>query len=200
MRCRFFVVSDVMFFWGGGFKYVFSLHLPGEMIQFDEHIFQMGLKPPTSFVWLTFGFHSVWWQNPYQTEAFFQTWWRCCFSLIEFGLIRTYLLGYRDFDAPIPEMKPHETIWTPRASHCLEKTTTIRFMELVLFGWWCHICFIFTPIRGRFPFWLIFFRWVETTNQLFTYIYHKKSFYMYQQVSKGIVNLTAFFFGTICYP
>ena len=24
--------------------------------------------------------------------------------------------------------------------------------------------FIFTPIRGRFPFWLIFFRWVETTN------------------------------------
>ena len=26
-------------------------------------------------------------------------------------------------------------------------------------------CFIFTPIWGRFPFWLIFFRWVETTNQ-----------------------------------
>ena len=25
--------------------------------------------------------------------------------------------------------------------------------------------FIFTPIWGRFPFWLIFFRWVETTNQ-----------------------------------
>ena len=24
--------------------------------------------------------------------------------------------------------------------------------------------FIFTPIWGRFPFWLIFFRWVETTN------------------------------------
>ena len=25
--------------------------------------------------------------------------------------------------------------------------------------------FIFTPIWGRFPFWLIFFKWVETTNQ-----------------------------------
>ena len=24
---------------------------------------------------------------------------------------------------------------------------------------------MFTPIWGRFPFWLIFFRWVETTNQ-----------------------------------
>ena len=33
-------------------------------------------------------------------------------------------------------------------------------------GWWFQICFIFTPIWGRFPIWLIFFRWVETTNQL----------------------------------
>ena len=31
--------------------------------------------------------------------------------------------------------------------------------------WWFQIFFIFTPIWGRFPFWLIFFRWVETTNQ-----------------------------------
>ena len=31
--------------------------------------------------------------------------------------------------------------------------------------WWFQIFFIFTPIRGRFPIWLIFFRWVETTNQ-----------------------------------
>ena len=32
-------------------------------------------------------------------------------------------------------------------------------------GWWFQIFFIFTPIWGRFPFWPIFFRWVETTNQ-----------------------------------
>ena len=31
--------------------------------------------------------------------------------------------------------------------------------------WWFQIFCIFTPIWGRFPFWLIFFRWVETTNQ-----------------------------------
>ena len=30
--------------------------------------------------------------------------------------------------------------------------------------WWFQIFFIFTPIWGRFPIWLIFFRWVETTN------------------------------------
>ncbi len=26
--------------------------------------------------------------------------------------------------------------------------------------WWFQICFIFTSIWGRFPFWLIFFKWV----------------------------------------
>ena len=29
-------------------------------------------------------------------------------------------------------------------------------------GWWFQTFFIFTPTWGRFPFWLIFFRWVET--------------------------------------
>ena len=31
--------------------------------------------------------------------------------------------------------------------------------------WWFQTFFIFTPIWGRFPIWLIFFKWVETTNQ-----------------------------------
>ena len=31
--------------------------------------------------------------------------------------------------------------------------------------WWFQICFIFTPIWGRFPCWLIFFGWVETAQQ-----------------------------------
>ena len=29
---------------------------------------------------------------------------------------------------------------------------------------WFQTCFIFIPIWGRFPFWQIFFKWVETTN------------------------------------
>ncbi len=37
--------------------------------------------------------------------------------------------------------------------------------------------FIFTPIWGRFPLWLIFFRWVETTNQIKMSKYFK-SFYI----------------------
>ena len=31
---------------------------------------------------------------------------------------------------------------------------------------WFQICFLFTPSWGRFPFWLIFFKGAETTNQL----------------------------------
>ncbi len=31
--------------------------------------------------------------------------------------------------------------------------------------WWFQIFFIFTLTWGRFPIWLIFFKWVETTNQ-----------------------------------
>ena len=34
----------------------------------------------------------------------------------------------------------------------------------ILSRWWFQIFFIFTPTWGRFPFWLIFFRWVETTK------------------------------------
>ena len=32
-------------------------------------------------------------------------------------------------------------------------------------GWWFQIFFIFIHTWGRFPFWLIFFKGVETTNQ-----------------------------------
>ena len=31
-------------------------------------------------------------------------------------------------------------------------------------GWWFQTFFIFIPIWGRFPIWLIFFKWVETTT------------------------------------
>ncbi len=38
---------------GGGFKYVFFLPLPGEMIQFDEHIFQTGWNHQVDILWDT---------------------------------------------------------------------------------------------------------------------------------------------------
>ena len=51
--------------------------------------------------------------------------------------------------------------------HLVKRFTRLRADQSLDFssGWWFQIFFIFTPIWGRFPFWLIFFRWVETTNQ-----------------------------------
>ena len=44
---------------------------------------------------------------------------------------------------------------------------------LVYTRWWFRMFFIFTPIWGRFPFWLIFFRWVgSTTNQIYVWPKH----------------------------
>ena len=46
--------------------------------------------------------------------------------------------------------------WHPEVSlTCLTKHTP---------WWWFQVFFIFTPTWGRFPFWPIFFKEVETTN------------------------------------
>ena len=42
----------------------------------------------------------------------------------------------------------------------------VLFMKSALSRWWFQIFVVFTPIWGRFPFWLIFFKGIETTNQL----------------------------------
>ena len=43
-------------------------------------------------------------------------------------------------------------------------------------GWWFQKGFIFIPIWGRFPFWPIFFKGVETTNQFFKMAQLQKTF------------------------
>ena len=61
----------------------------------------------------------------------------------------------------------------------------------VFSGWWFQRLFIFIPIWGNDPIWLIFFKWVETTNQfcfLFFkhgYIAHRKCLHMSTQPLDG---------------
>ena len=40
----------------------------------------------------------------------------------------------------------------------------VPFYNENLSRWWFQILFLFIPTWGRFPFWLIFFKWIETTN------------------------------------
>ena len=54
--------------------------------------------------------------------------------------------------------------------------------------WWFQTFLIFTPTCGRFPFWFIFFRWVETTNQ-FTYFSFNFWWMTYILIYPGIFNM-----------
>ena len=55
------VFGEMKIFWGGGNSNIWncsSRKNPGKMIQFDDHIFRRGLKPPTSF-WRICFFSSI---------------------------------------------------------------------------------------------------------------------------------------------
>ena len=55
--------------------------------------------------------------------------------------------------------------------HCFVSRCFCRYY---IPGWLFPTCFIFNPIWGRFPFWLIFFRCVETTNQIpISFVFHR---------------------------
>ena len=57
------------------------------------------------------------------------------------------------------------TFWKPLFhTGSISKLKPGKIHHPILAGWWFQIFFMFTPTWGRFPIWLIFFNWVETTN------------------------------------
>ena len=56
-----------------------------------------------------------------------------------------------------------------------------------LSGWWFGI-FIFPYIRNKHPNWLIFFRWVQTTNQLYYLIFQSRIGEWLSQISLGSIS------------
>ena len=77
----------------------------------------------------------------------------------------------------IPSFVPWKlwyTLWYPRRSR-----------------WWFQRFFIFIPTFGRFPIWLIFFRWVETTNQYgyFVVSFRRSTFPF--RLDRGFLNATS---------
>ena len=60
-------------------------------------------------------------------------------------------------------------------------------VEMTLPAVTCPMCFIFTPIWGRFPFWLIFFNGLETTNKFFFEIYFHN---ILEQLQVDICNIS----------
>ena len=64
--------------------------------------------------------------------------------------------------------KKYQTCETYRQldMHRYFKSGSLRKFVYYLTGWWFQMFIILTPTWGNEPIWLIFFKWVETTNQL----------------------------------
>ena len=139
---------------GGGFKHSFSSPLPGEVIQFDSY-FPNGSKPPTSFVIL------LWWiEIPAAAKDVFG----------EVQWLRAIGFGSHDEAAVFlcESMGPCDPPLTTDVSiRCIKKTMRQNGSLAKSFSiwleegtkhqtrWWFQTFFIFTPIWGRFPFWLL---------------------------------------------
>ena len=90
------------------------------------------------------------------------------FSYVFLGNVKPCTTKNNDPDLDKPGIKELDTL----AALWVTKWLDCRCRWGLFFVWggrWCLGGFfkyfgIFTPIWGRFPFWLIFFRWVETTN------------------------------------
>ena len=65
------------------------------------------------------------------------------------------------FDAEVGNdcLKISGYFWFPGPRRCVVISLTIT-------RWWFQIFFIFTPTWGNDPIWLLFFKWVETTNHI----------------------------------
>ena len=98
---------------------------------------------------------------------------------------------------PKSRMIPGSLRWWPTRSW-----TATRFLACLVEGvllqgilwwllsssrWWFQIFFIFT----RFPIWLIFFRWVETTSQS----WRNKTFFWTAHVLENSLDLPRYFFS-----
>ena len=87
--------------------------------------------------------------------------WQLAFDLLKCMASQTELPNARTFNAAIAACATASE-W--QHALFLHKDQGWNFGNECPTRWWFQIFFIFTPIWGRFPFWLIFFKWVETTN------------------------------------
>ena len=64
------------------------------------------------------------------------------------------------------EKNPSLPLCQKKMRFYVETWHTVEVKHKLITRWWFQIFFLFTTIWGRFPIWLIFFRWVETTDQI----------------------------------
>ena len=144
-------------------KYFWNFHpdFLGEMIQFDDHIFSNGLvQPPTR---MTMALIPAYLTDHDQLMGFGQVRWTILWTCNKMSDLQWHAFRFsKSFATKL-------RIRIRRRSEIMkwinERNRKTRNERQSKSRWWFQIFFIFTPIWGRFPIWLIFFRWVETTNQ-----------------------------------
>jgi len=113
------------------------------------------------------------------------------------GIISTHILCiYIDRKSSFTDVGQKE-FWSNR--WCMtphENPFAVDFGHRMLSRWGFHFLKNFTTIWGRFPIWLIFFRWVGTTNQLF------RTFRLFQanRLVKYMIKFTQRYVGIFHWP
>ena len=120
------------------------------MIHFDEQIFQMGWNHQPA----------RWWNFKYFSHFDPDLW---GFHDLQFGTTKSAYFFFKWSPVGLGSQARlgQHPIAVPRS-----KLVEWWALGGSLTRWWFHIFFLFTPIWGRFPIWLVFVRWVETTNRL----------------------------------
>ena len=160
---------------GSGFKYFLLSSLFGEDSHFDEY-FSNGLKPPTRTYILCFStafvpqnIHPPFFRKRFPTGKLpgkrgIPLCWTLPFRCRVGGVVSRWLLTviFR-----WPWMSIGILPWKKKQrKKVIENDGHDDHDVWNLSTWWFQKLFIFTTIWGRFPIWLIFFTWVETTNQI----------------------------------
>ena len=71
------------------------------------------------------------------------------------------------------------------------------YIYIYIFGWWFGTFFIFPYIGNNHPNWLIFFRGVWSTNQIYIYIYYIYIYYIYYIYILYIYTIYIYYIYTI---
>ena len=143
---------------GGGFKFqIYSLFLSRYLGKWSNL---------TNIIWFTVLFFR-WVETTKQKNTFLILWLKNpspkkverARDLRTFGFLGSiwsrWILGRSVFCWAGKPSRRWEKLFSPRAPRltCSDNST-----------WWFQIFFMFIPVWGRFPIWLIFFKGVETTN------------------------------------
>ena len=161
-KCRCCETSLIWCTWGGGLKHKFEERLLASMNNKWTHdlAYEIRIQQNLYIYIVSCSLGGV---CPFLFFAFFPA---SYFEVLLFAWVGISSPSCGKFQSTIlTNLQPHNFLCT-KLFHRMKKCqcTFYEFLHLNLVGGFKYF-FIFIPTWGNDPIWLIFFRWVETTNQ-----------------------------------